>query len=201
MFPYVLTSLTECQGKKWGRSSGKIPGKSIKKTRLAHHFCSACFWDPNEHSWKHGSHISQFIQKGRFYWETFVYRNYIRIHFKPQQLLIILAGITRRFGTSKCWVDSGTITLNKHNRGGRRGGGPFKPLVRSPGHSRITRLFLSDTGWFMFTHHNEIYTIQWFTFCIYLCIITYLLFFFFDNVNFNLQHLVRERWEGVREKW
>lgn len=25
-------------------------------------------------------------------------------------------------------------------------------------------------------------------------------FFFFDNVNFNLQHLVRERWEGVREK-
>lgn len=24
-------------------------------------------------------------------------------------------------------------------------------------------------------------------------------FFFFDNVNFNLQHLVRERWEGVRE--
>lgn len=134
MFPYVLTSLTECQGKKWGRSSGKIPGKSIKKNkRLAHHhFCSACFWDPNEHSWKHGSHISQFIQKGRFYWETFVYRNYIRIHFKPQQLLIILAGITRRFGTSKCRVDSGTITLNKHNRGGGKEGGTLQASSSLP---------------------------------------------------------------------
>lgn len=145
---------------------------------------------------KHRSNINRFIQ--RVYGDRSRYTGtisgFILKHhsYKPS-----LPGITLRRVTSKVTaeVDSGTITLNKHNRASC-------PLPLDPPASLVF-FFRTPVGlrfFFSFTHHYEIYTIQWFTFCIYLCIIPYLLFlnFIFKRCKFDLQHLVRKGWGWER---
>lgn len=108
------------------------------------------------------------------------YTGTIRIHFKPQQLHFM-------------WLTLGTCGASKVT--GEKmvehwinsTGEPIKNTLSfffffhsSPPGSHLHHLSFSFRHQlvYRFTHHYKKYTIQWLTFCIYLCIISYLLFFF-----------------------